>query len=510
MFAIQPLSLPSAAQMLLAIDAAGEPATEAGFEAQFSALLASAGPAATPPIAANAPARPALPGARGGKEEAASGKLPGKQSGNILPDALAALVAPPGNGDAAPSAAEISPEAAPDATPSDPAPAPATLTVQRVLAQISVPTVSSAAAAPPRALAAPAAAAAPALSSAAAVAPADARPSRWFAMASTAPATATSATPGVPVSGAALPPMLINPVPAGQTASAALQPDAPAQAPPRAAIPAVRFLLALPTGLKSLRSLGEAALPGEAFTPLVKAEPPAATAPVVLQLLGQAQAASFALAHQSAKLADPAAPPVPLEAPAVQLEAKLAAAGLEALAAAPQPTAGAAAVPAAMTATGTSPAATQPHDFAALIDRLVEARQAVQSSLTSQTVQASVQHTEFGRVSLSFQQDPTGMTVSFANPDPDLARAVQNLQPMALPADIRPAATGAPAQRQDGQGGGAATSGQQQGQSQGQLSAQQQRGQSPQREPASGSVAQDRQAGNDADSPSDPRGGIFA
>ena len=268
------------------------------------------------------------------------------------------------------------------------------------------------------------------------------------------------------------------------------------------------MLLALPAALKSLQPPGEAASPGETFTPLAKAETPGTPAPVVLQLLGQAQAASLTLAQQSGKLADPAAPHSLLEAPAVQMEANPASARLDALAAAPQtPTT---AMPAAMTITGSNPAAAQPHDFAALIDRLVEARQAVQSSLTSQTVQASVQHTEFGRVSLSFQQDPTGMTVSFANPDPDLARAVQNLQPMALPADIRPADTGAPAQRQDGQGGGAATSGQQQGQSQGQLSAQQQRGQSPQREPASGSVAQDRQAGNDADSPSDPRGGIFA
>ena len=77
-----------------------------------------------------------------------------------------------------------------------------------------------------------------------------------------------------------------------------------------------------------------------------------------------------------------------------------------------------------------TPATVQPpQDFSALIDRLVEARQAAQANLTPGTVHAAVAHTDFGQVSLQFQQDGGGLTVAMASGDPEFARAVQAAAP---------------------------------------------------------------------------------
>jgi hypothetical protein len=64
-------------------------------------------------------------------------------------------------------------------------------------------------------------------------------------------------------------------------------------------------------------------------------------------------------------------------------------------------------------------------DMAALVDRLVEARAAARSGLSSPVVQASLTHTDFGRVSLRFNSDEDGLSVSMASSDPDFAPAAQ-------------------------------------------------------------------------------------
>lgn len=80
--------------------------------------------------------------------------------------------------------------------------------------------------------------------------------------------------------------------------------------------------------------------------------------------------------------------------------------------------------------------ATPPRDFAALVDRLVEARAAAQGTTAPQQIRTAVHHAEFGRVSLTFQQDSAGLSVSMSSIDPGFARAAQS----ALIAGSAPAA----------------------------------------------------------------------
>jgi hypothetical protein len=61
------------------------------------------------------------------------------------------------------------------------------------------------------------------------------------------------------------------------------------------------------------------------------------------------------------------------------------------------------------------------HDFAALVDRLVDARDAA----APQTVHAALSHSEFGKVSLRFDQDAKGLSVAMSSADPGFAGAVQ-------------------------------------------------------------------------------------
>ncbi|MDB5726390.1 MAG: hypothetical protein JWQ16_3144 [Novosphingobium sp.] len=63
-------------------------------------------------------------------------------------------------------------------------------------------------------------------------------------------------------------------------------------------------------------------------------------------------------------------------------------------------------------------------DFAALVDRLVEAR----NTSVSQSTHASLNHAEFGQVSLHFQQDGDDLKVGMSSADPDFARAAQAAQ----------------------------------------------------------------------------------
>ena len=60
------------------------------------------------------------------------------------------------------------------------------------------------------------------------------------------------------------------------------------------------------------------------------------------------------------------------------------------------------------------------HDFAAMIDRLIEAR----DMAGAQPVAMTLRHDDFGAVSLNFQTAGDGLTVTMASPDPEFARAV--------------------------------------------------------------------------------------
>lgn len=81
--------------------------------------------------------------------------------------------------------------------------------------------------------------------------------------------------------------------------------------------------------------------------------------------------------------------------------------------AASQPT-----TPAATTANPS--AAPAPHDFAGLVERLVEARDAA----APQAVHTTLHHAEFGRVALAFNTDQGALSVQMASADPAFAPAV--------------------------------------------------------------------------------------
>jgi hypothetical protein len=83
-------------------------------------------------------------------------------------------------------------------------------------------------------------------------------------------------------------------------------------------------------------------------------------------------------------------------------------------------------------------------DFAALVERLVEAR----SAGAAQSTHATVQHAEFGQVSLKFQQDGGDLSVSMTSADPDFAIAAQ----AAMPADRQAFNSNADAQPRNNQG----------------------------------------------------------
>lgn len=83
-----------------------------------------------------------------------------------------------------------------------------------------------------------------------------------------------------------------------------------------------------------------------------------------------------------------------------------------------QPLTAAAGAPVTVPATSVQP---QGHDFATLVDRLVEARDAAMP----QAVKAAIHHADFGQVSLNFQTDDNRLTVSMTSADPGFAPAVQ-------------------------------------------------------------------------------------
>lgn len=185
----------------------------------------------------------------------------------------------------------------------------------------------------------------------------------------------------------------------------------------------------------------------------------------------------------------------------------------QAIAADPQPTIAfgdAQPAPVSASATSAAPAQAAPlaaHDFAKIVDRLVEAREA----LAPQPVQTSVLTAEFGRVSLRFDQTDAGLTVAMNSADPDFARAVQAAQPAAAAQTADNNASGNPRQdapaQQNASSNSTQNNGQPGAQSQAQSSARdQQDGQNGSSRTA-GRAARNSAEPDDAD----PRGGgIYA
>jgi hypothetical protein len=103
------------------------------------------------------------------------------------------------------------------------------------------------------------------------------------------------------------------------------------------------------------------------------------------------------------------------------------------------------------TTASSAPTATDaPRDFAALVETLVQSREAA----NPRPVQVIMPHADFGQVSLRFDTDDTGLSVAMTSPDPAFASAVQ----AALPAERSAASGDNAAFRQDNADGAPAQS----------------------------------------------------
>lgn len=99
--------------------------------------------------------------------------------------------------------------------------------------------------------------------------------------------------------------------------------------------------------------------------------------------------------------------------------------------------------------------ASRPHDFTALIDSLVAAREAAQPH----TVSVALATAEFGAVHVRFNQDDNGLSVTMASANPDFARAASAAMPPPAPATSADASGQQNAGSQPRQQGQAAASG---------------------------------------------------
>ncbi len=519
---IQPSALPAASALLPGLDPQaalpGETTGAAATTAQFADFLAKRqglGPI-EPEAEAPAPAEPAPPAspvaalraalarALGAADSAASGREPGKPGGKDLPDLPEA-------------GAEVSLTRGEDPVPDD----ATASTANNAAAAPGVVALAPAqvAATNPQDASGPVLREANTLAAALPVAPHVRQgPFSNNAAAMAARKHVDQEHPIVPADPAALPqaepdrqPQSVQAGPAIVTATAdrlvppaialrtlAQLSEALAKAPPAAAPPVA---MAPPTpiaGELALAAAKPAALPDAAFAESLPGQAPLAG------LAFAGQAARLKSANQAgesgpseATTASPETTPSPSgKAPAPETASLASAAPPLAALNPADPQAAAPAAP-ATTAPATA-AAPQPRDIATLIDRLIEAREAAQSTLAPQAVQAALAHAEFGKVSLQFQHDAGGMTVMMASADPDFSRAVQAASPGGQTAND----TGAQ-QRQDTSGQSSANASFTQSQSQ-------QRGQSAARDSADPRPADNpspRQ--RDGDEPS-ARSGIFA
>ena len=139
-----------------------------------------------------------------------------------------------------------------------------------------------------------------------------------------------------------------------------------------------------------------------------------------------------------------------------------------------------------------------PHEFATLVDRLIEARDTARAVQAPQTVSAMLAHADFGDVAIRFEHGAQALSVALSNPDPEFARAVQAAAPAPQTGD-----NGAAPQRQDGSGQQATSSFGQSPQSGSQSSGRAQR--------TAGSAARNAEPhGSNHDQKQPGRPGIFA
>lgn len=96
--------------------------------------------------------------------------------------------------------------------------------------------------------------------------------------------------------------------------------------------------------------------------------------------------------------------------------------------------------PPPVTTTGPASPLPTPHDFAALVDRLAAAREAVQP----QAVSVALSHADFGPVRIDFRHEDGALNVALASADPDFARAIGAAPPVQPVAPSSEAAQSSP------------------------------------------------------------------
>lgn len=129
------------------------------------------------------------------------------------------------------------------------------------------------------------------------------------------------------------------------------------------------------------------------------------------------QEAEASPATSSAPIASPATSPTPAAAShGAQPQDSF---SLEVSRIAAEPSLTQPAAPSSAAARDTS-GAIRPHDFAVLVDRLVEAREAS----GPRSANLTVNHADFGAVTMRFEHGERGLAVALSSPDPDFSRAV--------------------------------------------------------------------------------------
>ena len=225
------------------------------------------------------------------------------------------------------------------------------------------------------------------------------------------PSQASPRLPAVPTAAIALPfglaPMEARlPRPAetgGPIASAPQQPVEGAVARPMvipAALAPIDLALWLPLSAAQISAPAPIATAGPGLRPT-----PSGTRAKALGSTEPAQSASPIVASVAVRTFDEPAPLAPLSVAAPGFALAV-------------PSHGGVA-PAAATLAPTAPGSR--HEFVALVERLIDGRNA----LSPQPVHTALAHTEFGEISLRFAHDERGLSVAMASTDPDFAPAVQ-------------------------------------------------------------------------------------
>lgn len=482
---IQPAALPATAALSLGAALQIGQAGESGIPGGFADLLASTLNGDTPPAAPSdkVPAEALIAGL------VAARQVPGKVAGKTLPDALPAAEDAPIEEEAAAETTDTA-----EAAPVAPSPVPFSLAM---LNAIVLPQTESEAPAASH-VAAETTAVAPAKTGETKAGPVEARSEAPQPKTETTLATA-SLTVALPESQRIAQRLQLQPTetaaeatpPAETRSAAAAQPTAPAivlQATGNAIAPKAA------AARKDTRKADEEAATKVATT---VATAPASTA----ETLRQRPAASGEVAAATPRAAATITPDLATADPIAQVGAEL------------QPMIAVRDAPAAQASTlNAGPAAPaalaqQGHDFAALVDRLVEARDAA----SPQTVSAAIRHAEFGQVSLRFDQGDNGLSVAMTSADPDFARAVQAAAPAGQTATSDNDNGGNSSSSQNATGNASA---QTQGQAQGQSQSSTRDGQTAQSREETGRTSASRRANDrgadEGEQPGSTRDGIYA